>query len=231
MLSKKVKRVDFLIQSKLKNSINPTYFKNVNFIEFVKNEAEYDYWISLMSLPYILNKYNYPQPTKNAFIIDKKIKLQTSRPAIGLCWRGSKNHVADEFRSIKLEKFLEIIKLDADFFILQNDLSLPENKFLQPYKEKIHVLLNSKTTFQFTASVINNLDLVVTVDTCVMHLAASLNISTIGLLGKKCDYRWGNETKKTNFYKKLEFIRQEDHYEWQDEILQVKEKISLLFNL
>ena len=66
-LSFKVKELDLLIQPALIPLFNKEYFKNVNFIEKVANEDKYDFWVSLLSIPYRLGIYNYPQLEKMAF--------------------------------------------------------------------------------------------------------------------------------------------------------------------
>ena len=63
------------------------------------------------------------------------------------------------------------------------------------------------------ASIIKNLDLVITSDTSILHLSASLNIETWGMLSLSPDWRWG-EFKKINPYKTLRIFQQEKFNDW-----------------
>jgi len=231
LLSKKVKSVEFLVQPKLKLLFNSVFFENVELIDEVKDENKYDYWLPLMSVPFILNEFKYPQLNKKFFNINQTLKIKNSKPSIGVCWRGSKTNTSDEFRSINLENFINFFKLDLNFYILQIDLTDKEKEFLSNYDSKIFSLLDNQQDFASTAGVLSQLDLVVSVDTAIMHLASSIGIKTIGLIGRKSDHRWGIGTTKTYLYENLELIRQEKHYEWDKVIMQAMEKILLQFNL
>ena len=65
-------------------------------------------------------------------------------------------------------------------------------------------MLDNQQDFASTAGVLSQLDLVVSVDTAIMHLASSIGIKTIGLIGRKSDHRWGIGTTKTYLYENLE---------------------------
>ena len=79
------------------------------------------------------------------------------------------------------------------------------------------------------ASIIQNLDLVITSDTSLLHLSASLNKETWGMLSLYPDWRWG-EFDKFNPYSSLKIFKQEKFNEWsnvENEIAEeLKKKIS-----
>lgn len=230
-LSKRVKSAEFLVQPKLKTLFNLTFIKNIKLIDEVKDESKFDYWIPLMSVPFIFNQFKYPQLDKKFFNIPQIPKIKNNKLSIGVCWRGSKTNTSDEFRSINLEDFINFFKLDFNFYILQIDLTDKEKDFLSSYGSKIITPIDNQQDFSTTADVVSRLDLVATVDTAIMHLASSIGIKTYGLIGKKSDHRWGIKTTKTDLYENLELIRQEKHYEWERVIMQTLEKILLQLNL
>ena len=79
------------------------------------------------------------------------------------------------------------------------------------------------------ASIIKNLDLVITSDTSILHLSASLNIETWGMLSLNPDWRWG-EFNKINPYKTLRIFQQEKFNDWsnvEDQVYnELKKKID-----
>ena len=71
----------------------------------------------------------------------------------------------------------------------------------------------SKYKLDEIASIIKNLDLVITVDTSLLHLSASLNKETWGILSLYPDWRWG-KFNNINPYKTLKFFKQENFIDW-----------------
>ena len=68
--------------------------------------------------------------------------------------------------------------------------------------------------FADTAHVVNQLDLVITVDTGVAHLAASLNIPTWLMLHYDADFRWHRNTSVSQWYPSIKLFRQEKYGDW-----------------
>lgn len=231
LLSSRVKAIDLLIQPVLVPLFSKGYFKNVNFIEKVEKEDKYDFWVSLLSIPYKLGVYNYPQLEKLAFNSRMFTNTKNKNPNIGLCWRGSKSHTSDSFRSIDIKNFAELFKLNINIFILQIDLTEKENTYLDSLNRKVNKSLDRTNSFLKTAEIMNKLDVVISVDTSILHLSGSLFIDTYGLLARKSDYRWGLSDKKNNLYQTLKLIKQKEHFEWHEEIKKVKEEIEKKFNL
>jgi ADP-heptose:LPS heptosyltransferase len=67
-----------------------------------------------------------------------------------------------------------------------------------------------------TASIINSLDLIVSVDTSIIHLAGAMNKPTISLLAWNPDWRWMLEGEKTAWYPSMKLIRQTKKGIWKD---------------
>jgi hypothetical protein len=113
-----------------------------------------------------------------------------TRPKIGIVWAGSPTYRNDRHRSIALSELLPILRLpDFDFYSLQKGercrdlLGLPPNCRVQD-------LDPSLADFGDTALVIDALDLVITVDTAVAHLAGALAKPLWTLLPEVPDWRW-----------------------------------------
>ena len=77
-------------------------------------------------------------------------------------------------------------------------------------------LENDIHTFDDTASLLKNLDILITVDTALAHLAGALGVKTYLLLCFAPDWRWFDNDKKTEWYPNVTIIKQKDRRTWQD---------------
>ena len=71
-------------------------------------------------------------------------------------------------------------------------------------------------TFDDTASLLKNLDVLITVDTALAHLAGAMGVKTYLLLCKAPDWRWFDNDKKTEWYPSVTIIKQHDRRTWED---------------
>ena len=126
------------------------------------------------------------------------IKLNQDNINVGYCLEGSRGHPNDKYRSIEKIYF---------------------TKFINTFKNKVNFINLSQESLQSqfniiniedTISVIQSLDLVITVDTLVTHLAGYNNIPIFLLHGKINDNRW----KDKNWYNNLNHFYLEENNEW-----------------
>lgn len=111
------------------------------------------------------------------------------RLRVGLVWSGNPTHKNDHNRSIPLRMLLSLFDLDATFVSLQKD-PRPEDHALLRERSDIIDLTEHLADFVDTAALISCLDLVITVDTSVAHLAAALGCRTWIMLPYFPDFRW-----------------------------------------
>jgi ADP-heptose:LPS heptosyltransferase len=207
-------------------------FKNVEGVDEIcykdlpDKYPEYDYHISIVSLPHRLKKPTpwqevYIKSSKNFTLPDKfNDKLK-----IGLCWRGNPDHHNDSNRSMDLVHFYDITKNDAYFFSLQKDAKV--NPSVMKTMNIEYEYIRECHDLNETAALIDNLDLVVTVDTGILHLASAMGKETIGLIPFKPDWRWGlNDSESVWYPDNLKLIRQNKLGDWSNVIEQLKEIIS-----
>ena len=159
------------------------------------------------------------EKNKNYF---KKI-LDKNKLNVGLVWSGFIYGSGQPYRSIQLEKFEKILNLDANFFCLQNEVWEGDLPFLKKSKLKNYGHLN----FKDITALIENLDLIVTVDTSFLHLASSLNKETWALLCIDPDWRWG-ELNKFNPYNNTKIFVQEKFDDWEVVLDKVYNQMKLL---
>ncbi|MCX7167043.1 MAG: tetratricopeptide repeat protein [Rhodocyclales bacterium] len=109
---------------------------------------------------------------------------------IGLVWSGNARHANDANRSIPLRSLAPLLNSDnCHFFSLQKELGPEDRAWLEGFPQ-VSILAEQLKDFADTAAVISMLDLVITVDTAVAHLAGALGKPVWILLPFVSDWRW-----------------------------------------
>jgi Flp pilus assembly protein TadD len=127
---------------------------------------------------------------------------------VGLVWSGSPKHNNDHNRSISLRMFSRILEADATFVSLQKE-PRPQDRALLA-QTGIVDLTADLTDFSETAALVACLDLVITVDTSVAHLAGALGCPTWILLPWTPDYRWLLGRDDSPWYPSVRLFRQDE---------------------
>ena len=130
--------------------------------------------------------------------------------------------IRDSYRSIPLNCFRKILNLNANFYALQNEVWERDKVEFQ----SSNLIDCGNYKLDELSSLISKLDLVVTSDTSILHLAASLNVETWGILCLYPDWRWG-EFNKFNPYPKLKLFNQKKFNNWDfinDEVYETLKK-------
>ena len=135
-----------------------------------------------------------------------------ARPRIGLAWSGNPRHVRDRERSMRLRDLLPLMDIDASFVSLQ-----------KPIRDADHAALEHCNLLRFdadlvdfadTAALISQLDLVISVDTGVAHLAGALGKPVWILLTHVPDWRWLLDRDDSPWYPSARLFRQSETREW-----------------
>ena len=135
-------------------------------------------------------------------------------PRIGIAWSGRTTHKDDHNRSIGLSSFLSLLAgFDATFVSLQPDVRAGDAIVLQDRSELVHFGDELKD-FSDTAALVSILDLIVTVDTSVAHLAGALGKPVWILLPFIPDWRWLLDREDSPWYPTARLFRQSDTREW-----------------
>jgi tetratricopeptide (TPR) repeat protein len=139
---------------------------------------------------------------------------------IGVVWSGSSGNKGDTIRSISLRSLLPLANLDAEFVSLQKDVRAGDAALLQERSDLVH-LGDKLNTFADTAAVIANLDLVISVDTSVAHLAGALAKPVWILLPFLPDFRWLLDREDSPWYPTARLFRQQAPGDWSGVISRV----------
>jgi tetratricopeptide (TPR) repeat protein/ADP-heptose:LPS heptosyltransferase len=129
------------------------------------------------------------------------------RLRVGLVWSGQSSHKNDHNRSLPLRMLARLLDLDATFVSLQKELR-PDDQAALRQRTDIIDLTADLTDLRETAALLCCLDLVITVDTSVAHLAATLGRPTWVLLPYSPDYRWLLDRDDSPWYPTVRLFRQ-----------------------
>jgi hypothetical protein len=143
------------------------------------------------------------------------------RPRIGLAWSGDPNHSNDRNRSIALDRLLPVLTgVDAAFVSVQREIRDGDAEVLRRRSDILHFGPELKD-FSDTAALLSNLDLVISVDTSVAHLAGALAKPVWTLLTFLPDWRWLLDREDSPWYPTARLFRQDDTRTWDDVITRV----------
>ncbi len=146
------------------------------------------------------------------------------RPRIGLAWSGNPKHRNDHNRSIALAVLLSLVGLDATFVSLQRDVSAADAELLRDRHDFVHFGA-ALENFSDTAALISNLDLVISVDTAVAHLAGALAKPVWILLPFVPDWRWMLDRDDSPWYPTARLFRQDDSRDWANVLVRVHDAL------
>lgn len=169
---------------------------------------EFDYHFPTMSMPLLLQDYGRQLEHK---LVVEPCRFGGENLKVGLCWKGSDMNKYDSRRSIPLAKFFSLTQTpDVDFYGLQYD----HKEHAGVKALGIQDLMDGVDDFYDTAKLIAGLDLVITVDTAVLHLAGMVGTPTWALIGYKPDWRWGLDSETTDWYPSVRLFRQKNPGDW-----------------
>lgn len=136
---------------------------------------------------------------------------------IGLVWAGNPEHANDARRSLDLATLAPLFIVPGTSFVsLQVGPPAADLKKHGRGKSPIRDLASRLTDFEQTAAVVSALDLVLTVDTAVAHLAGALGKPTWVLLPWVTDWRWMLEREDNAWYPTMRLFRQAKGQDWRE---------------
>jgi hypothetical protein len=155
-------------------------------------------------------------------------RLPQDRPRVGFVWSGSTSHKNDANRSIPLARLAALLKdLPVRCVSLQNELRDTDRQTICELPNLVH-FGGELADFADTAAVISLLDVVVSVDTAVAHLAGALGKPVIVLLPHAADFRWMRERGDSPWYPTAKLLRQPAFGDWDSVIIRLSDELRRL---
>ena len=150
-----------------------------------------------------------------------------SKPRIGLAWSGSITHANDQRRSVPLKMLTRLLDADASFVSLQKDLRPDDGAVLAQHNQIIDLTAHL-TGFAETAALVSCLDLVITADTSVAHLAGAMGRPTWVMLPHVPDYRWLLDRSDSPWYPAVRLFRQSASRSYAEVLARVRGELNAL---
>jgi tetratricopeptide (TPR) repeat protein len=146
---------------------------------------------------------------------------------VGIAWAGNPKHAADSRRSIAVERLAELTRVaGVRFYSLQVGERAQDLALLPT--EKVLDLSRDLTNFAETAAALANLDLVLSVDTALVHLAGALGRPCWVMLPFSPDWRWLTERADSPWYPSLRLYRQTSPGDWDEVVARVGRAVAEL---
>jgi len=187
-----------------------------------KTLPDFDLQCPFMSLPLVFKTtvetipsatpYLKAPPDKKAFWQDR-LGVKT-RPRIGLVWSGSHQHENDRERSIPLATLLPLLNRNAEFYSLQKEYRQTDTEALMLHQKRLRDYSKELDDFGDTAALIDEMDLVISVDTAAAHLACALGKPVWILLPYAVDFRWFTDREDSPWYPTARLFRQPAFHAW-----------------
>ena len=217
---------------KIIKTLNP----KINYALYKSKELDdldFDFQIPLMSLPLLfeINLKNIPNKTPYLKADEKldnywKSELKKySKPKIGLIWSSSSSAVSAKFRSLDIKNLQPIINKQYHYFSLQNSISDSDTIFLK----KNNIINFGSQNLDNIFAIINNLDLVISIDTLFAQIAGSLNIPTWVMLNLHSNWIWPLGRKDSPWHSSMKVYSQKTYNNWTDVIKTIEKELTYFF--
>lgn len=212
---------------------------NVEVISEGATIPAFHFQLPLLSAPRVLNTELGSIPDFGTYLYAEPESLarwqqalgEKKKHRIGIVWSGSEKHSNDKNRSLLLSVLVTGLrgKLhdEVEFHSLQKeikdiDLSYVSALPIQNHAQDLH-------SFSDTAALIMKMDLVISVDTAVAHLAAALGVDTWILLSHVPDFRWLLAREDSPWYRSVRLFRQPHPRDWNSVLQQVVQACNQRF--
>lgn len=217
--------------------------ENVTVLPIGSPVAGFNYHIPIMSLPYAFGtKLGTIPVAQYIFADEEKSKYWKNRLGpktkrrIGIVWAGGdrsgmKRHhrTMESKRNIKLKMFAGLRDIDAEFYSLQKGSQVQELIELKQQNwdgPNIIDYTEEFNDFGDTAAFIDNLDLVIAVDTAVVHIAGAMGKPTWMLNRYDGCWRWLQDRADSPWYPSITLFNQLEPNNWEHEVSEIIHKLK-----
>ena len=199
----------------------------------VKGDAppEHEFWAPLMSLPGILGIELNNLPARVPYLCadpDRLIhwgrRLEGRQMKVGITWSGSPQFKANAKRRLEDGDVRRIASLTADrgrirFYSLQKGVPQVEGAGLME-------LGDDGSTLEDAAAIVSNLDLVISADTSIAHLAGALAKPVWTMLAHAADWRWMTGRRDSPWYPTMRLFRQKRRGDWSAVVESIRAELA-----
>jgi len=193
------------------------YHTNITFLFHHLKLSYADIYIDYWDTTRMVSKSNFNLETI----------LDTKKKNIVINWHGNYLNAHEYIRGMKLEKLIPLFEKfknkNINWISVQKTFSKEEGEILKKYN--VHnvgsIIDNDGDSFKDTIKIFKNIDLVISTDTSLVHLAGHMDVPCWCLLYIGCEWRWTRRDISTKWYPKIKLIRQIEFNCWDNVIVKV----------
>ncbi len=193
----------------------------------------HDFHCPLMSLPFVLGINTPPNATPYLFADKTEVLAWQNRLGardklrVGLAWAGRQYGIINKTRDIPLALFQPLSELQIQLISLQKDIPAADIPTLQDLSQ-IQRFDSELNDFAQTAALIENLDIVISADTAIAHLAGALGKPCCLMLRDTSEWRWQRDRHYSAWYPSIKIFRQTIPGEWPSVIAEMMHALPSL---
>lgn len=190
----------------------------------------FDVYCPIMSLAGVLGIRLDTLSTQTPYLsVPKEVVVpslaDSGKPKVGLIWAGSPTQKINHHRSCPIEEMMVITGNDKfDFYSLQMPLSSEHKQTL--IDNSVTDLEQELISYAHTGALLQQMDMVISVCTSVVHLSGALNIPSMVLLSPHADWRWLSDEEQSTWYPSISILRQKKSGDWKSLILNASELLN-----
>ncbi len=188
----------------------------------------FDLYVPLMSLPERLGLGDAVAAQTHRYVIPPahlNVRRLEGAHKVGFVWQGSLKHGDDRHRSVPLELMRALFQVEGiDAYSLQFPI---DGSMLEPLRaDGVANLEPELNDYSRSAAFVDQLDLVISVDTATAHLAGAMDRPLWILLAPDADWRWGLDGESTPWYRSARLIRRQVGEDWAAVIARVAGELT-----
>jgi hypothetical protein len=190
---------------------------------YTDDMGEFDYWVPIMSLPGILGITLDTLPRVQSYLNADPAAVRQwqqrlgpkTRMRVGFCWSGRPDSWLNQHKAVPFETMLELIKSTPEYEWINLQVDASDEQEAELARAGVTRYPGSVHSFADTAALMQNLDVVVGVDTAVSHLAAALGRPVWLMLNAYAtDWRWLTDRDSSPWYSTARLFRQPRRGDW-----------------
>lgn len=201
-------------------------------IAFRQPRPAFECWLPIMSLPRIFGISVDTVPAEIPYLggaknqtDGKAVPRREDTLNVGIVWQGSLTNKPGHIRSCRLTDFAHLRKVDGvALFSLQSQISSEDAALLEEYS--IPDLESGLMDFADTAAVVRQMELVISIDTAMVHLSGALGCPTWVILPVFPDWRWMRDREDSPWYPGMRLFRQKTFGDWTSLFGRVAEELD-----
>jgi hypothetical protein len=203
--------------------------------KYTDDMGEFDLWVPIMSLPGILGITLDTLPRVQSYLNADPAAVRAwqqrlgpkTRMRVGFCWSGRPDSWLNQHKAVPFETMLDLIKSTPEYEWINLQVDASDEQEAELARAGVTRYPGSVHSFADTAALMQNLDVVVGVDTAVSHLAGALGRPVWLMLNAYAtDWRWLMDRNSSPWYSTVRLFRQPRRGDWASVTRKVAQYLS-----